>query len=150
MDPNHWLESFTGFLVESNIINRDEVDKVREAHAQIDTRMGQLAELKGYLTPRDVMFIVIQQGNIKTRFGDVAVENGLMTERQIKDLVVRRDVQRIELAIAAFRQRNAGLPRALADLVSQSYLDALPLDPNGRDYQYDAVDGRVWSTAGRN
>jgi tetratricopeptide (TPR) repeat protein len=72
-----------------------------------------------------------------------------IAERQIRDLRVRRDVQAIAAAAAAFRKDNGRLPRRLEELVRSSYLDRLPLDPDGRPYAWDASTGRVVSYAGR-
>jgi tetratricopeptide (TPR) repeat protein len=69
--------------------------------------------------------------------------------RQIRTLTVRADVQELDAAIAVYRARNGRLPRSLSDLVREGILRAVPQDPDGKDYAYDAPTGTVSSTASR-
>jgi len=69
--------------------------------------------------------------------------------RQIRTLTVRADLQDLDAAIAAYRERNGRSPRSLDDLVRVGIVRALPQDPDGRAYGYDPAAGTVSSTASR-
>ena len=72
-----------------------------------------------------------------------------IARRQLRTLRVRADVQDLEGAIAAYRERSGEPPRRLEDLVRAGLLKSLPLDPDGKPYRYDATSGAVTSDASR-
>jgi len=67
--------------------------------------------------------------------------------RQIRTLTVRADVQDLDAAIAAYRERKGRSPRSLDDLVRAGIVRAVPQDPDGRAYAYDPSNGTVSSQA---
>jgi hypothetical protein len=69
--------------------------------------------------------------------------------RQIRTLTVRADVQDLDAAIAAYREQKGRLPRRLDELVRVGIVRALPQDPDGEAYAYDASTGTVSSQASR-
>jgi len=69
--------------------------------------------------------------------------------RQIRTLTVRADVHDLDAAIAVYRARYGRLPRNLQDLVRDGIVRALPQDPDGAAYTYDASAGTVSSNAAR-
>jgi tetratricopeptide (TPR) repeat protein len=69
--------------------------------------------------------------------------------RQIRELSVRLDLEILRQAIDRFLNDNGVYPRSLDDLVAARYIRSRPLDPEGREYDYDPTTGRVSSPAGR-
>jgi tetratricopeptide (TPR) repeat protein len=78
--------------------------------------------------------------------GDAA--SRAIAERQIRGLTVRADLADLTAAIAAFREREGHLPRAIEDLVRGGLLRAAPHDPDGHPYFYDPATGRAACRAG--
>jgi tetratricopeptide (TPR) repeat protein len=80
-------------------------------------------------------------------------ESIAVAERQIRDLTIRADIRDLERAIGRFREENGRLPvnldelRRRTDTGSGSYLEAVPLDPDGHEYRYDPKTGAVSSQA---
>jgi len=72
-----------------------------------------------------------------------------IAERQIRELTVRLHLETLRLAIERFRIDNGAYPRSLAELVAVSYIRHRPLDPEGREYDYDPTTGRVSAPVGR-
>jgi len=72
-----------------------------------------------------------------------------IARRQIRTLTVRADLQDLDAAIAAYRQRNGRPPKGLEDLVRAGLVRSLPQDPDGAAYAYDPSDGTVSSKASR-
>lgn len=105
------------------------------------------------------------QAGMEARAGDVEVAirmwSDLLTdpasdattraiaERQVRDLTVKRDVARLEGAIATFRASAGRPPRRLEELVAGGLLPRIPVDPDGNPYAYDPARGVVSSAAGR-
>ena len=66
----------------------------------------------------------------------------------VHELRVQVDLADLEEAIGRFRERSGGAPpRRLAQLVSEGCVAALPLDPEGRPYDYVPATGRVGYSA---
>jgi tetratricopeptide (TPR) repeat protein len=72
-----------------------------------------------------------------------------IASRQIRSLTVRADLQELEAAVAAFRERIGRAPGSLQDLVRAGIVPTLPLDPDGQEYVYDPQTERVSSPAER-
>jgi len=66
-----------------------------------------------------------------------------IAERQLRHLKIKIDIEEIQSWVEKFRSENARWPRSLNELVAARYIDALPIDPLGRPYAYDAVTGEV-------
>lgn len=72
-----------------------------------------------------------------------------VAERQMRDLHVRIDLETLEAAIAAFRQRFGRPPAGLEALVQAGNIKQVPLDPDGNSYPYDAGRGVVTRLSGQ-
>jgi len=59
------------------------------------------------------------------------------------DLKVDVDLEDLRGAVSAFRSREDRLPRRVQEIVEVGLLQALPRDPEDRDYQYDPGTGEV-------
>jgi tetratricopeptide (TPR) repeat protein len=68
-------------------------------------------------------------------------------EEQRKLALLERDCQALERLAARFRQEQGRPIRSLDELVWNGYLAALPQDPFGGRYQWDASEGRAHSSA---
>ncbi len=64
--------------------------------------------------------------------------------RRIRDVVVERDIQFLERAVAAYRKATGRLPASLAQLVQARLVAGIPREPNGGVYQL-LPDGTVRS-----
>ncbi len=54
--------------------------------------------------------------------------------QRLRDVVVERDIQALERAVAEYRRRTGALPAALSDLVRAGLADGIPREPNGGRY----------------
>lgn len=63
-------------------------------------------------------------------------------ERRYAEVLVERDIQRLEDAVSAYRARYGEIPGTPADLVRAGILASLPVDPGGGSYRI-APDGSV-------
>jgi len=67
----------------------------------------------------------------------------------VHDLKVDVDLTDLGSATRTFRARAGRFPAALADLARVGLLRHLPLDPEGRSYDYDPATGRAWYDGSR-
>lgn len=75
---------------------------------------------------------------------DIAVREKL--EVRVKEIIIERDLRRLEDSIRHYRQAERKYPKALSDLVSSGILPALPEEPFGGTYNLDAQTGAVTSS----
>jgi tetratricopeptide (TPR) repeat protein len=68
-------------------------------------------------------------------------------EQRLKEAIVERDLQVLEEAIRRYRDRYSKQPSQLEDIVAQGVLNALPRDPFGGQYLYDASTQAVSSSS---
>ena len=66
-------------------------------------------------------------------------------QRRIREVIVERDIQALEIAVTAYRNRRGILPAALTDLVREGLIREIPPEPHGGTYVL-ARDGTVSST----
>ncbi len=64
--------------------------------------------------------------------------------RRIRDVVVERDIQFLERAVAGYRKATGRLPASFAELVQAGLVAGIPVEPNGGVYQL-LPDGTVRS-----
>ena len=67
-------------------------------------------------------------------------------DEQLKLAVLERDAQRLERAVARFREERGYPPLSLDELVSAGLVGSLPADPFGGQYVWDASAGEVRSS----
>ena len=65
-------------------------------------------------------------------------------ERRIKDVMVERDLQALEGAVASYREKTGAVPARLTDLVAAGILSRIPAEPHGGKYILEA-EGKVRS-----
>lgn len=76
---------------------------------------------------------------------EVAVREKL--EERAKEIMIERDLRRLEDAIQRYQQSQRKYPKALSDLVASGILEAIPREPLGGTYQFDPETGQVGSTS---
>ncbi len=76
---------------------------------------------------------------------DIAVREKLGV--RVKEIMIERDLRRLEDSIQRYRQAERKYPKALSDLVSSGILPALPEEPFGGAYDLDAQTGEVSSSS---
>ncbi len=64
--------------------------------------------------------------------------------RRIREIVVERDILRLERAVAVYREKTGRLPAGLGDLVRGGLIARIPTEPNGGAYHL-RTDGTVRS-----
>jgi len=55
-------------------------------------------------------------------------------QRRVREVIVERDIQALEKAVAAYRSRKGVLPEHLAELVRAGLIRGIPEEPNGGSY----------------
>ena len=63
--------------------------------------------------------------------------------RNIFDLTIKIDLRRLRKAIDTYRKRHGRWPLNLGVLKTDGDIDAIPVDPTGKQYSYDAASGAV-------
>jgi hypothetical protein len=63
-----------------------------------------------------------------------------------KEVIITRDLQAFDHAIARYRQAHGKLPRSLSDLVARGYLTTIPDEPFGGEYRFSTETGEVTSS----
>lgn len=72
-----------------------------------------------------------------------------VAEKRVKELRVEGDLERIQTAIDHYAGRTGSPPRSLRELVAAGDLSSVPVDPDGRSYEYDPGRGKVMPPAAR-
>jgi hypothetical protein len=70
-------------------------------------------------------------------------------DTRLKELELADATTAVERGLSAYRERFGQLPPTLSALVDAGFLAALPRDPFGAGFDYDAADGTVVSRSGR-
>ena len=65
-------------------------------------------------------------------------------EQRYREVLVERDLQSLEMAVAAYRASTGRNPERLADLVRNGFLASVPREPGGGSYRI-TPDGSVYS-----
>ena len=69
-----------------------------------------------------------------------------LLEIRLRLVMTERDLQLLERAIARYKELNGHVPSRLDELVEAKLLNALPAEPSGGRYLYDAKTGTVSSS----
>ncbi len=75
---------------------------------------------------------------------DIAVREKL--EVRVKEIIIERDLRRLEDAIQRYHQAHRKSPKTLSDLVLSGILQAIPDEPFGGTYNLDVQTGAVTSS----
>jgi len=61
--------------------------------------------------------------------------------KRLLEVIAERDIQRLERAVAAYRERFGEYPAQASDLVRSGILRRLPAEPHGGEYMISAEGG---------
>ncbi|MBI2901698.1 MAG: HDOD domain-containing protein [Planctomycetes bacterium] len=86
-DPRNVLRWFIQYLVQRKLCTLEGLRRVALFQGGLDTRIGQLAAIRGYLDARDIVRILMEQADSDLAFGELCVRHGLMTPAQRDDLL---------------------------------------------------------------
>lgn len=67
-------------------------------------------------------------------------------ENRVKEIIIERDIQKLESARDAYRDKHGRLPKALNDLVMSGEVRQIPDEPFGGAYNVDAQTGEISSS----
>lgn len=67
-------------------------------------------------------------------------------EKRAKEIMIERDIRKLETAVQRFRSKQGSYPKALYDLILNGSLSQLPQEPFGGSYQLDSKTGQVRSS----
>jgi hypothetical protein len=67
-------------------------------------------------------------------------------ESRAKEIIIERDIQALEVARDAYRDKHGRLPKALNDLVMSGEVRQIPDEPFGGTYNLDVLTGAVTSS----
>lgn len=81
---------FGTYLVEKQIITKDEYRAAIEKQLSVRVKLGTIAIADGLLSEEDVEMINQLQMQFDKRFGDIAQEKGLLTAEQIDALLAKQ------------------------------------------------------------
>jgi hypothetical protein len=89
-----------------------------------------------------------QAVNLLTALYEEATDDSAkqLLEVRLKIVLTERDLQLLEQAINRYRMQNGQFPPTLEALVRAGLLSALPVEPSGGRYLYDAKSGAVSSS----
>lgn len=81
---------FGKYLIENNIISREQFDDILARMEKTRAKLGLIAVSEGILTKEKAEKINILQTQKDARFGDIAVEEGYITEKQLETILSKQ------------------------------------------------------------
>lgn len=67
-------------------------------------------------------------------------------ETRMKELIIERDIQRLEVATVKYKEKARSFPHRIEDLVEAGYILKKPEEPFGGEYLLDNVSGQITSS----
>lgn len=124
---------FGKYLVEKNIISKDDYKSAIEGQMKVRVKLGTIAIADGLLTETDVENINKLQMQFDKRFGDIAVEKGLLTDAQVGALLKKQGNPYMQFIQVLMEQ--SGLTATILDKT----LDAFQKEHGYSDSEIDAL-----------
>lgn len=124
---------FGKYLVEKNIISKDDYKSAIEGQMKVRVKLGTIAIADGLLTETDVENINKLQMQFDKRFGDIAVEKGLLTDAQVDALLKKQGNPYMQFIQVLMEQ--SGLTATILDKT----LDAFQKEHGYSDSEIDAL-----------
>lgn len=118
------LQSFIGYLRSNKLMEQPDIIRVVRQMQQFDRRIGQLALLRGYMTPEQVTHVTHSQTQINKRFIDMAIDMGFLNANQGSEIL---KIQKDELFIFCQGAVSGGIKK-LPEMVGclKQFLSAQP------------------------
>ena len=142
-NPDQWILPFeAGFLCYQTLRDYPRAGGYFEQALRIPGVPPIVARFKAEMTRRE--------GDIRASLQEWAAIHDAATDEYVRtiawnhvhDLRVQIDLEDLTAAVEAYRNRLGRPPSSLAQLQGAGLLQALPRDPEGRAYRYDAATGR--------
>lgn len=118
------LERFILHLRSTHAVTMEGVAKAQKMQHQLDSRIGALATMKGFLRPKDVFSVVASQLSAADKFGDIAIAQGVLTAEQ-RDLLLAIQKDPFPLFVEALWLGRAKTEKEARTLASD-FIAALP------------------------
>ena len=67
-------------------------------------------------------------------------------ERRIRELIIERDIHRLEDAVRQYRASHGVYPPTLSAMVEKRFLQSVPHEPFGGEYWYEPESGKIQSS----
>ncbi|MEI6207751.1 MAG: chemotaxis protein CheX [Desulfuromonadales bacterium] len=84
------VKFFGQFLVEKNIVTRDDLIKAIDLQDKKNLKLGEMAVFMGYITQTDIERAHNAQMSKDMKLGDLLVEMGYLTLTQLNDVITRQ------------------------------------------------------------
>lgn len=86
------LQTFIGYLRSNKLMEQASIIAAVRQMQQLDRRIGQLAMLRGFLTPEQVSKVMLSQTHINKKFAELAVEMGYLDSAKGDEIIkLQRD-----------------------------------------------------------
>ena len=89
-----WKKGFGNFIIEAELVSRDDMDKALSIQSTTRPCIGQLALERKWLTLKDIFRILrTQKGGASKieRFGEIAIKLNILDESQLGELVIAQN-----------------------------------------------------------
>jgi CheY-specific phosphatase CheX len=116
------VKFFGQFLVEKNLVSREELLKAIDLQDQKNLKMGEMAISMGYVTQADIERAHNAQMSKDMKLGDLLVEMGILTLAQLNDVITRQKNTHLFIGEALVQIG------ALSSEMLQQYLDEFKAD----------------------
>lgn len=94
------VKFFGQYLLEKNIIKREELLEAVEFQKSKNMDFGECAFAKGYITDKDLANLKSAQKQVDMKFGEVAIKLNIMTPSQVEDVLTMQKNNNIFLGEA--------------------------------------------------
>lgn len=78
-----YTQFFGNYLLEKNIITKEQLLVALEEQSKVHLKLGTLAIHEGYMTANEVDTIIIMQTHEDKKFGELAIAEGYLTQKQV-------------------------------------------------------------------
>lgn len=127
VDTRQVLRMFVEFLLQHRICSAPVLRTVAQFQSALDVRIGQLAEIKGFLRPSDVVQVLVAQAESDLAFGEVCVRHGLLSPAQRDALLaLQKDAF---LLFSECLEWSGALDTEAARRARKEFLDTLSTPP---------------------
>ncbi|OGH61428.1 MAG: hypothetical protein A3G34_05445 [Candidatus Lindowbacteria bacterium RIFCSPLOWO2_12_FULL_62_27] len=118
------LQTFIAHLRTNKLMEQEKIIRAVKAMQQLDRRIGQLAMLRGFLTPEQVSKVMLSQTQVNKKFIELAVEMGYIDNTKGDEILRLQRDELFSFAQAAVSAGVATLPEMVGLL--KPFMAALP------------------------